>query len=173
METSSADSPLVEEARALVVEAATADALVIDRGAEAALRIERTRTLADSLGKELRERGLVVPVGDKMHVTADGWAYLGGILGVTAEVLSVTPIELGERDRGWEAEAVLRAPDGSIVGRGQGICLRSEARWSRADTYALRGMAATRAIARAWRQTFGFVAAAAGFSATPAEEMPS
>ena len=48
----------------------------------------------------------------------------------------------------------------------------NESRWAKAEDYAVRSMAATRATSKALRQPLGFVMTMAGFDTTPAEEMP-
>lgn len=129
-----------------------------------------TSSLAVALRNELKAHGLTTRIGSREHINIDGWQLLGGVLGVTAHVVRNEPVMLGD-ERGFEAEAVLRDRQGREVGRAVQICMRSEREWTKRPSYALKGMASTRAIARAWRQSFGFVAAAGGMSATPTEEM--
>jgi hypothetical protein len=53
------------------------------------------------------------------------------------------------------------------------MCSRAEEKWSRRDDYAVRSMAETRAESRAYRRAIGWIVHMAGYSPTPAEEMPS
>jgi len=71
----------------------------------------------------------------------------------------------------WEARVEVRAPDGTLVGSGESLCSRAEERWSRADDFAVKSMAITRATSRAMKGAAGWVVTMAGYSATPAEEM--
>jgi hypothetical protein len=74
---------------------------------------------------------------------------------------------------GWEARVEARTLDGRVVGAAESECLSSERKWGRADDYAIRSMAATRATSKALRMPLGFVMELAGFDATPADEIPA
>jgi hypothetical protein len=90
-------------------------------------------------------------------------------------MLGVTPAAVKTRrvEDGWEATVDLCDRTGRVVGAGSAECLESEKTWKGRDDYARKSMAQTRAIGKAYRNTFGFIAKAAGFEATPAEEMPT
>ncbi len=118
------------------------------------------------LADVVRKQGLIVKIGQGEHVLVDGWTLLGSMLGVFPIVVSTTQLE-----NGWEATVEARTLAGAVVGRGDSMCLRSEQRWARADEYALRSMAQTRATSRALKGPLGFVMKLAGFESTPAEEM--
>ena len=62
--------------------------------------------------------------------------------------------------------------DGAEVGWGEGRCTRSETTWVGRDDYALASQSQTRGQSRALKQPLGFIVSLAGFSTTPAEEMP-
>lgn len=62
--------------------------------------------------------------------------------------------------------------DGTLIGAGESVCSRSEQRWKEADDYAVMGMAQTRATSRAIAAAARWIVTLAGYSATPAEEMP-
>lgn len=63
--------------------------------------------------------------------------------------------------------------DGVLIGAGNGRCDRTEEAWRERPEYALEGMAATRAQSRAIAATARWIVTLAGYSSTPAEEMPS
>lgn len=72
----------------------------------------------------------------------------------------------------YECNCVLkRIATGEIVGQGFALCTNAEEIKVTFDEYAVISMAQTRAIAKAFRNTIGFVMTAAGFEATPAEEV--
>jgi hypothetical protein len=73
----------------------------------------------------------------------------------------------------WEACVEIRTPDGTVVGRAEAMCSRAEEKWSKRDDYAVRSMAETRAESRAYRRAIGWIVHMAGYSPTPAEEMPT
>jgi hypothetical protein len=61
---------------------------------------------------------------------------------------------------------------GQTVGVGSALCGKDEARWGKADRFARRSMAITRATGKAYRLNFSWVMALAGFNPTPEEDMP-
>ena len=91
-------------------------------------------------------------------------------------MMGVFPIVVWTRKmsdpEGWEARVEARTLAGAVVGAAEAECLRSEKRWGAADDYAVRSMAQTRATSKALRGPLGFIVHLAGFSATPADEMP-
>ncbi len=128
--------------------------------------VEAATLAAAPLANVIRKQGLIVKIGQGEHVLVDGWTLLGSMLGVFPIVVSTTQLE-----NGWEATVEARTLAGAVVGRGDSMCLRSEQRWARADEYAIRSMAQTRATSRALKGPLGFVMKLAGFESTPAEEM--
>jgi hypothetical protein len=117
----------------------------------------------------------IVKIGQTEHVRVGGWQFLaqqaGLSVGTTAEPITLTePITL-EDDSGWKAHANVYR-HGQIVGEADALCLRSESNWKNRDTYALCSMAQTRAISKSIKGILGFVVVMAGYSDTPAEEMP-
>jgi hypothetical protein len=70
----------------------------------------------------------------------------------------------------WEARLVIRRGE-HVFGEAEALCSRKEARWGRADDYAIKSMAITRATSRAYKQAAGWVIALAGYEATPAAEV--
>lgn len=129
--------------------------------------VERASTVATSLASVINERHLFSSISGKKHVQVEGWTLLGSMLGVFAEIEWSRPLE-----NGWEARAVVRTLAGNVVGAAEAMCTTEEGRWRRADTYAVRSMAQTRAVSKALRMPLGFIMHLAGYSATPAEEVP-
>lgn len=60
---------------------------------------------------------------------------------------------------------------GKEIGFGSAICTNMETKKADFDEYAIASMAQTRAIGKAFRNLLGYVMNAAGYEATPAEEM--
>jgi hypothetical protein len=132
------------------------------------LVVARAVEVADELARVIRDRKLSIRIRGREHVLVEGWTLLGTMLGV------FPVLEWTRRfDDGWEARVEARTLDGRIVGAAESECLREEQRWAKADDYAIRSMAATRATSKALRQPLGFVMQLAGFEVTPAEEMPA
>lgn len=129
--------------------------------------VERASTIATALADVIRTRKLFKHIGQSDHVFVEGWTLLGSMLGVFAEVEWSRPVE-----NGWESRAVARTLAGRTVGAAESMCSRSEAKWRTSDDYAIRSMAQTRAVSKALRLPLGFIMELAGYSATPADEMP-
>lgn len=132
------------------------------------LVIVRAAAVSDALARVVRDRKLFARISGKEHVLVGGWTLLGSMLGVFPVTVWSRPVE-----DGWEARVEARTLDGRIVGAAESECLRSERHWAKADDYAIRSMAQTRATAKALRMPLGFVMELAGFDATPADEMPT
>lgn len=130
--------------------------------------VERASTIATALADVIRAKSLYKRIGQSDHVFVEGWTLLGSMLGVFAEVEWSRPIE-----GGWESRAVSRTLAGRTVGAAESMCSRSESKWKSSDEYAIRSMAQTRAVSKALRLPLGFIMELAGYSATPAEEMPT
>lgn len=72
----------------------------------------------------------------------------------------------------WEAHVEIRTAAGGIVGSAEAMCSRAESTWADRPDPAVRSMAETRAESRAYRRAAGWIVHMAGYSPTPAEEMP-
>jgi hypothetical protein len=129
--------------------------------------VARAVKVADALERVIREKKLIARIRQNEHVLVEGWTLLGSMLGVFPVLVWTRKL-----DDGWEARVEARTRAGEVVGAAESECLRSEARWAKAEDYAIRSMAATRATSKALRQPLGFVMTMAGFDATPVEEMP-
>jgi hypothetical protein len=132
------------------------------------LVIARAVKAADALARVIREKQLFIRIRGDEYVRVEGWTLLGSMLGVFPVVEWTRKLE-----DGWEARVEARTLDGRVVGAAESECLRSEAKWAKADDYAIRSMAATRATSKALRLPLGFVMKIAGFDPTPAEEIPA
>ena len=129
--------------------------------------IERASQIATQLAKIIRDRGLSTRIRDKDHVRVEGWTTLGAVLGVIPRERNTVRTE-----QGFESYVeLIRTSDGVVVGGASAVCCWAEPRWSKADDYAVRSMAITRATGKAYRLGFSWIMVLAGYSPTPAEEM--
>lgn len=129
--------------------------------------LEKASGIATVLADMVKKQGLVATIAGKQHPLVEAWTCLGSMLGVFPICVWTREI-----DGGWEARVEARTLSGGLVGAAEAMCLTSENRWKKADAYAVRSMAQTRATSKALRQPLGFVMHLAGFATTPAEEMP-
>ncbi len=111
----------------------------------------------------------VIKIGATEHVRVGGWQFLAQQAGLSVGT-SAEPFEMGD-ETGWKGHAIVYR-GGIQMGEADALCLRSEANWKSRDTYALCSMAQTRAVSKAIKGVLGFVVVMAGYSDTPAEEMP-
>ncbi len=132
--------------------------------------LEEATTQAKVLKDFLVKTNSVIKIGPSEHVKVGGWQFLAQLAGLSVGT-SAEPITLEDGDTGWKAHAVLYRA-GQRVGDGDALCLRSERNWKNSDAYAICSMAQTRAISKAIKGVLGFVVVMAGYSDTPAEEMP-
>jgi hypothetical protein len=129
--------------------------------------MQETTKVAAALKEFIGTQGLVSKISGRDYIVVEGWQMLGMMLGVTPGKVTTRAVE-----DGWEAAVELHDRTGRVVGAGEAVCLATEKTWKSRDDYARKSMAQTRAIGKAFRNTFGFIAKAAGYEATPAEEMP-
>ena len=129
--------------------------------------IERASQIATQLAKIIKDRQLSTRIRDKDHVRVEGWTTLGAVLGVIPRERQTVRTE-----QGFESYVeLIRTSDGVVIGGASAICSWAEQRWSKADDYAVRSMAITRATGKAYRLGFSWIMVLAGYSPTPAEEM--
>lgn len=131
--------------------------------------LSRASEVANALAPCIEQRKLYAVISGKKHVTIEGWTTLGAMLGVTPVCVWTRSLDDGS---GWEARVEARTLDGRVIGAAEAQCTRAEKMWSRRDDYALRSMAQTRAASKSLGSVLRFVITLAGYSGTPAEEMP-
>lgn len=127
---------------------------------------------ANALMNLVNQKKNPVTIGGKTYLEYGDWQVLARFYGATVEVEWTEKIvdEKGVM-QGYEARVLVKR-NGEVISSAEGMCMRDEKRWRNAEDYAIRSMAQTRTAAKALRNAFGWVAELAGYSATPAEEMP-
>ena len=130
--------------------------------------IERAVAHAKALKAVVEQRGLISDIQGKKYVLYDGWALLASMVGASIVEEWTRPLADGN---GWEARMLVMR-NGQVIGAAENMCTRDEKRWAKADEYAIRSMAQTRAGGKAARTCLGFIVQLAGYEATPFDEMP-
>lgn len=153
------------EPTALVPVAPIKREIVMEGDPEA--QLEFATKAANALMKVVSQKPKPVMIRGKQYLEYGDWQVLGRFYGATVEIEWTHKL-----DNGYEARALVKR-NGEIISSAEGMCTRDEQRWGDADEYAVRSMAQTRTAAKALRNAFGWVAELAGYSATPAEEMPA
>jgi hypothetical protein len=141
----------------------------IYQSTDAMEQLNEARARAKVLVEVVNEQNLSKRFGSgaKPHVFVEGWQFLASQFGLIPEIEWTRELE-----DGWEARAALRRlSDGAIISHGDGECRKGEPNWAKAQSYAIRSMAQTRAVSKVCRIALSSVMVMAGFNATPAEEM--
>jgi hypothetical protein len=116
-----------------------------------------------------------VKIGKGDYIKVEGWQVLGAMTKVDSVRVEWTreykDPATGDAI-GWEARVQVADRDGNVRGEGEASCLRTEANWKQRDDFALRSMAQTRAMGKAYRMALSYIVGLAGYQTTPAEEMP-
>jgi hypothetical protein len=125
---------------------------------------------ATPLKKFIVERKLYTKIQDKNYVNVEGWEFAGACMGIQPIVREVTD-KSSDKEIKYHArvELVLIA-NGKVVGSGEAVCSNKEKKKSSFDEYAIASMAQTRAIGKAYRNSFAWLMKMAGYEPTPAEE---
>lgn len=129
----------------------------------------------DAIAKELaafiKTMKLTTTVQGKEHVNVEGWQYAGSRLGIVPIVENL--INVGdEGEVKYQSKVTLfdvRA--GITVGAGFAICSNKEPGRKNYQEFAIASMAQTRAVGKAFRTCIAWMIRAAGYEATPSEEM--
>jgi hypothetical protein len=132
--------------------------------------------LATHLAKFIAENGLSMKLQaqgreDKSYVNVEGWQYAGSLLGIVPIVEQLQD-RSNELEMKYEAKVtLLDLKTGHTVGAGFAICSNKESGKKFYQEFAIASMAQTRAIGKAYRNVLAWIIRAAGYEATPAEEM--
>lgn len=133
--------------------------------------------LSKDLAKLIKEKKLSSNIQGKEFVNVEGWQFAGASLGlmpIITETIDLTRrgTEPGQVELKYMAKCEVRNINtGQLVATGVAICSNFEHSKKRFDEYAILSMAQTRAIGKAYRNLLAWLMKAAGFEATPAEEM--
>jgi hypothetical protein len=133
--------------------------------------------LSKDLAKLIKEKGLSSNIQGKQFVNVEGWQFAGASLGLMPIITETTDLtrrgtEPGQVEIKYMAKCEVRNINtGQLVATGVAICSNFEHSKKRFDEYAILSMAQTRAIGKAYRNLLAWLMKAAGFEATPAEEM--
>lgn len=134
-------------------------------------------SLANELTKLIVEKKLTTNIQGKNYVNVEGWMFCGSALGLNPVITEVTDLTRRGTDPSqveikYMAKCEVRnITSGQLVATGVALCSNYERTKKGFDEYAILSMAQTRAIGKAYRNLLAWLMKAAGFEATPAEEM--
>jgi len=183
------------EGRALVVQPPHTTAVELWGTDNPRAMTARMTALADAMSAVVEDRKLYSVIQGNKYVKVEGWSLIGAMIGVFPRTVYSDIIESGHldelrvqrRDRNgkdyekvypefdgvltFRARVELVTRDGGHVGGAEAMCSRREEQWRDRDDNQIASMSQTRATAKAYRMTFGFIMPIAGYAPTPAEEM--
>lgn len=128
-------------------------------------------TVAKDLAKFITENKLSSDIQGKQYVQVEGWQFAGsrlGIVPIMGEVLNLST----DTEIIYQATVSLYDLHNKMqLGGGVAICSNKERSKKYYEQYAICSMAQTRAVGKAYRNVLAWIIRAAGFEATPLEEM--
>jgi len=127
--------------------------------------------LATELSRLIKEKGLSSSIQGKQFVNVEGWQFCGASLGLMPIITETTDMSKEDEIRYSAKCEVRNITTGQLMAVGIALCSNKEKTKRYFDEYAILSMAQTRAIGKAYRNLLAWLMKAAGFEATPAEEM--
>ena len=128
-------------------------------------------SLSNELAKLIKDKKLSTNIKGKDFVNVEGWQFAGAALGLMP-IITETKDLSNEKIIKYSATCEIRnIGNGSVVAVGVALCTNAEPTKKYFDEYAILSMSQTRAIGKAYRNLLAWLMKAAGFEATPAEEM--
>jgi len=115
--------------------------------------------------------GYLVNIRGKQYPKIEWWTTVSASLGLFPRTVYAKRLDRDD-EVAYEARVEVHR-NGVVIAAGEAMCSNREERWSRADEYAIKSMAITRASGKAYRIPLSFLAVMAGLEATPAEEVPT
>jgi hypothetical protein len=132
---------------------------------------DETLSLAKDLAKFIKDNQLSTTVQGKEFVNVEAWQYAGSRLGIVPIVDHTINVS-SDQELKYQAKVTLfDLRHGVTVGAGFAVCSNKESGKKFYQEFAIMSMAQTRATGKAFRNILGWLIRAAGYEATPAEEM--
>lgn len=127
--------------------------------------------LSNELSQLIKEKGLSSNIQGKQFVNVEGWQFAGASLGLMPIITDTKDLTNEGVIKYMATCEVRNITTGQLVATGVALCSNAEKTKRYFDEYAILSMAQTRAIGKAYRNLLAWLMKAAGFEATPAEEM--
>ena len=127
--------------------------------------------VASTLQTFVTKRKLTANIQGKNYPLVEAWQFAGSQLGLIPVVREVKNLSTDTELKYEAMVEVIRLTDSVVLSRGYAVCSNKENSKRRFDEYAIASMAQTRAVGKAYRNILAWLMKAAGFEATPAEEM--
>lgn len=131
----------------------------------------KTLELAAELQRFVKEQGLTVNIKGKSYPMVESWQWAGAQLGLYPQLNYVSNLSQDGEVKYMAEVNICQWGTNEPISKGVAICSNKEANKRQWDEYAILSMAQTRATGKAFRNLLSWLMKAAGFEATPAEEM--
>jgi len=132
---------------------------------------QQAMQVAEILQRFVKEKKLTANIKGKEYPLVEAWCYAGSQLGLYPLLMCINDLS-NDKEVKYQAEVeIRRLSDDKVMSRGIAVCSNKEASKRSFDEYAICSMAQTRAEGKAFRMLLSWIMKAAGFEATPAEEM--
>jgi len=130
------------------------------------------KNIADAVSDIVNSRKLYDTIKGKKYVRCEGWTTMGAMLGLFPQIVEVREEKIDDKgNKKYIAVCEVRMIDGRLVSRAESECSSLEKNKVGQEDYALRSMAETRAVSKAFRICLSWVMTLAGYEPTPAEEV--
>jgi len=126
--------------------------------------------IAKSVADIVEKRKLYTVIQNKKYVQCEGWTTMGAMLGLFPHIVKVKE-ERSEKGVKYIATCAIKTADGRVISRAESECASWEKNKQNQEEYAIRSMAETRAVSKAFRICLSWVMTLAGYEPTPAEEI--
>jgi len=127
--------------------------------------------VAAELQRFVKEKKLIANIKGKEYPLVESWLFAGSQLGLYPLLTEVADQSTETEKKYIATVEVRRISDNQLMSKGVALCSNKEASKRLFDEYAICSMAQTRATGKAFRNLLAWLMKAAGFEATPAEEM--
>ena len=132
---------------------------------------EQAMQVATILQQFVTEKKLTANIKGKNYPLVEAWQFAGSQLGLYPLLTEVKDLS-NEKEIKYSASVeIRRISNDQIMSKGFAVCSNKEGSKRSFDEYAICSMAQTRAEGKAYRMLLSWLMKAAGFEATPAEEM--
>jgi len=133
--------------------------------------VKIAKNIADAVSDIVEKQKLYDKIKDKKYVRCEGWTTMGAMLGLFPQIVEVREEKIDDKNKKYVAVCEIRTLDGRLVSRAESECSSLERNKVGQEDYALRSMAETRAVSKAFRICLSWVMTLAGYEPTPAEEV--
>lgn len=132
---------------------------------------EQSLKVAEILQRFVQEKKLTANIKGKQYPLVEAWLFAGSQLGLYPILTEMYNLSQDNEIKYSATVEIRRISDDKIMSKGIALCSNKEASKRLFDEYAILSMAQTRAEGKAFRMLLSWIMKAAGFEATPAEEM--